>query len=90
MKRPDFTMGPWTPTKTKGGKGKVVNHNGFSVATMMAGTYKQQEADAALIAQAPAMFAKLVEVSAALRAIGVGILADDIDSLTAKALGETP
>ena len=39
MKRPDFTMGPWTPTKTKGGKGKVVNHNGFSVATMMAGTY---------------------------------------------------
>jgi hypothetical protein len=89
MTRPKFTVGPWKATKTKGGKGKVETHDGFSVATLMAGTFRQQEYDAALIAAAPKMFAKLVQISSDLHAGGSNLV-DDIDALIAEALGETP
>lgn len=81
-------MGPWSATTTPSGKGKVVDRNGFSIANMTSGTYVQQERDANLIAAAPEMYAKLVEVADALRAIKVNIIADDIDVLLRHARGE--
>lgn len=80
MKRPNFTMGPWFIAR-ESGEVFVVGPDYEPLCG---------EENAALIATAPKMFAKLVETSAALRAINVNILADDIDALIAEALGETP
>ena len=53
------TKGPWFPEKTKTGKGKVVDSNGFSVCHMTGGSYSRQEEDSKLIAAAPDMLEAL-------------------------------
>jgi hypothetical protein len=59
MSETKFTPGPWFPSETKMGKGKVVDDKGFSVANCSASTYAQQNVDSHLIAAAPELYEAL-------------------------------
>lgn len=54
-----FTPGPWEPSLTPAGKGKVIDGKGFAVANCSASTYKQQVVDSYLISAAPELYSSL-------------------------------